>query len=96
MSVRIADDRLPGGGEALRCSIADEGAGIPEGEKEEVFGKFVQSSKTKTGAGGAGLGLAICRGIVEAHGGRIWVENRQPKGAVFSFSIPKSSGPQGR
>ncbi len=56
--------------EALCCSVSDNGTGIPESELEAVFGKFVQSSKTKTGAGGTGLGLAICREIVEAHGGK--------------------------
>jgi signal transduction histidine kinase len=77
-------------GEALCCSVADEGAGIPEAELETIFDKFVQSTKTKTGAGGTGLGLAICREIVSAHGGHIWAENRSPKGAVFSFTIPRN------
>jgi PAS domain S-box-containing protein len=90
--VRLADGHLPDGGEALCCSVADNGTGIPEGELEEVFSKFVQSSKTKTGAGGTGLGLSICREIVEAHGGRIWAENRKPRGAVFSFALPRNAG----
>ncbi len=90
--VCVADGHLPDGTEALCCSVADNGAGIPEDELEEVFGKFIQSSKTKTGAGGTGLGLAICLEIVAAHGGRIWAENRKPKGAVFSFMIPRNAG----
>jgi signal transduction histidine kinase len=57
-----------------------------------VFDKFVQSSKTKTGAGGTGLGLAICHEIVAAHKGRIWAENGPVGGAVFSFEIPLSTG----
>jgi signal transduction histidine kinase len=92
ISIRLGDSRMRDGGEALRCSVADDGPGIPEGELEEVFGKFIQSSKTKTGAGGTGLGLAICREIVEAHGGRIWAENRKPKGVALSFTIPRSGG----
>jgi PAS domain S-box-containing protein len=92
--VRLADGRLPDGGQALCCSVADNGPGIPEGELEAVFGKFIQSSKTKTGAGGTGLGLAICRDIVEAHSGTIWAENRKPKGAVLSFTIPRNAGLQ--
>jgi len=55
-----------------------------------VFDKFVQSSKTKTGAGGTGLGLAICHEIITAHKGRIWAENRPEGGAMFSFEIPLS------
>ena len=76
------------GAEVLRCHVADEGPGIPEGELQAIFEKFVQSSKTKTGAGGTGLGLAICREIMEAHGGAIWAENIEPHGAAFVFDIP--------
>jgi signal transduction histidine kinase len=68
--------------------VADEGPGIPESELQSVFDKFVQSSKTKTGAGGTGLGLAISREIIEAHGGTIWAENIEPQGAAFIFDIP--------
>ncbi len=72
----------------LLCCIDDDGPGIPEDEFEAVFDKFVQSSKTKTGAGGTGLGLAICREIIEAHQGKIWVEKSQYHGARFVFSLP--------
>jgi len=72
----------------FRVRISDEGCGIPESELELVFEKFIQSSNTKSGAGGTGLGLAISREIVEAHGGRIWAENRPEKGSVFTFQIP--------
>ncbi|MEZ4647408.1 MAG: ATP-binding protein [Candidatus Eisenbacteria bacterium] len=74
--------------EGWTVSIADEGVGIPDNQLSSVFEKFFQSSLTKTGAGGTGLGLAITREIVEAHGGRIWAVNRQPRGAVFYFTIP--------
>jgi signal transduction histidine kinase len=72
----------------VRVSVLDQGSGIPPDELEAVFDKFVQSSKTKTGAGGTGLGLAICREIIAAHKGRIWAENRPTGGAAFSFEIP--------
>ncbi len=72
----------------LRLSIADEGIGLPEDELDTIFDKFVQSSKTKTGAGGTGLGLAICREIIALHQGKISAENRPQCGAVFSFEIP--------
>lgn len=75
---------------ALCCSIFDEGVGIPAEELGTVFDKFVQSSKTKTGHGGTGLGLSICKEIMAAHGGRIWAENGEVKGAIFSFIIPRT------
>ncbi len=75
---------------SVRVSVSDQGPGIPPDELEAVFDKFVQSSKTKTGAGGTGLGLAICREIIVAHQGRIWAENRPGGGAVFSLEIPLS------
>ncbi len=75
---------------AMLCSIEDEGVGIPTDELEKVFDKFIQSSKTKTGAGGTGLGLAICREIIKGHGGSIWAENGETKGTVFKFLLPVS------
>jgi signal transduction histidine kinase len=68
--------------------VADEGPGIPAAELEHVFGKFVQSTRTSSGAGGTGLGLAICRTIVERHQGRIWAENREPRGALLVVELP--------
>jgi PAS domain S-box-containing protein len=88
ISIGISYPLADKGAEVMRCRVADEGPGIPEGELQSVFDKFVQSSKTKTGAGGTGLGLAICREIVEAHDGKIWAENIEPQGAAFFFDIP--------
>ena len=75
---------------ALEIRVQDEGIGIPEGELEAVFDKFVQSSKTRTGAGGTGLGLAICREIAHAHGGEIQAHNnpRPARGACFVLRLP--------
>lgn len=78
---------------ALLLRVEDEGPGIPEGELVQVFDKFVQSSKTKTGAGGTGLGLAICRDIIYLHSGTISARNRTAEngvghGAIFEFVIP--------
>jgi signal transduction histidine kinase len=73
---------------AVSVSVVDEGVGIPAGELEAVFDKFVQSSKTKSGAGGTGLGLAICREIVHQHGGRLWAENNPQRGARFVMVLP--------
>jgi signal transduction histidine kinase len=75
--------------EGLLCEIVDSGVEIPDDELEAVFDKFIQSSKTKTGAGGTGLGLSICKEIIAAHKGSIWAENNQDKGAKFCFIIPR-------
>ncbi len=74
--------------QVVRCGIADSGIGIPAHELESIFDKFVQSSKTRTGAGGTGLGLSICREIIEAHKGRIWAESRSSGGTIFYITLP--------
>jgi two-component system sensor histidine kinase KdpD len=74
----------------LLVAIADRGPGLPPGQEERVFEKFYQAAPGS--ARGAGLGLTICRSIVEFHGGRIWAANRPEGGAVFSFTIPLVAG----
>ena len=74
----------------LCVSVKDSGVGIPDNELNLVFDKFAQSSKTKTGAGGTGLGLSISKEIIELHNGKIWAENNEHGGAMFSFEIPLS------
>lgn len=86
--VSFADVTLPAG-PGIEVAVEDGGVGIPEGELETVFDKFMQSSKTKTGAGGTGLGLAICREIIEGHGGTIWAENIPDGGARLVFALLK-------
>jgi two-component system sensor histidine kinase KdpD len=71
--------------DSLLVQIADRGPGLAPDELERVFEKFYHA---KSPAAGAGLGLAICRAVVEAHGGRIWAENRSEGGAVFRFTLP--------
>ncbi len=89
IAIELSEVRAPDCGPELRCRVIDEGPGIPETELRTIFDEFIQSSKTKTGAGGTGLGLAICRNIVKAHGGRIWAENAKSRGAIFTFVIPQ-------
>ncbi|MBI3805897.1 MAG: sensor histidine kinase KdpD [Nitrospirae bacterium] len=72
--------------EEVILSLADRGPGIPEGEEARIFDKFYRTGPKRTR--GVGLGLAICQGIVAAHGGRIWVENRPDGGARFRFALP--------
>jgi signal transduction histidine kinase len=74
--------------QALEVTVSDRGLGIPEDELESIFDKFVQSSKTHSGAGGTGLGLAISRDIVRRHGGQILARNRDGGGAEFVLRLP--------
>ena len=75
---------------AVMIEIADRGPGIPAHEEEAIFSKFTRGTNTRMGAG---IGLSICRVIVEAHGGRIWAENRPGGGAAFKFVIPVEGTP---
>ncbi len=73
--------------EQLLVSVTDRGPGIPPADLERVFDKFYRVLSTSHKRG-SGLGLAVCRGLVEAHGGRIWAENREGGGAIFRFTLP--------
>jgi two-component system, OmpR family, sensor histidine kinase KdpD len=74
----------------ILVAVADRGPGLPAGQEERIFEKFYQVAPGS--ARGAGLGLTICRSIIEGHGGRIWAANRTDGGAVFSFTIPLAEG----
>jgi two-component system, OmpR family, sensor histidine kinase KdpD len=82
--------------EKVRISVADEGKGIPESEIGRIFDKFYRGRHDESDAGGSGLGLSICKAIVELHGGTIWAENRAQGGAVIHFTIPKAPDGTGR
>jgi signal transduction histidine kinase len=69
----------------FRLAVSDAGSGIPVGARERVFEKYERLDDTSPGLG---LGLAIARGAVEAHGGRVWVEDGPLGGASFVISIP--------
>jgi two-component system sensor histidine kinase KdpD len=77
---------------ALTVSVADRGPGIPKGQEQQLFEKFyrVQGERAQSGVG---LGLAICRAIIEAHDGYIEAKNRSSGGAVFSFVLPLERSP---
>jgi signal transduction histidine kinase len=77
----------------VEVSVSDSGVGVRPEETEQIFQKFYQSSINKRQASrGSGLGLAIARHIVEAHGGKIWVESRPGEGATFIFTLPVRRG----
>ncbi len=84
ISARVEGDRV-------MAEVRDEGPGLPPGSEQEVFEKFVRAGPREVR--GAGLGLAICRGIVEAHGGLLVARNGPQGGAVFSLSLPLGEPP---
>jgi two-component system sensor histidine kinase KdpD len=77
---------------AVTIEVADQGPGLPPGEEHRIFEKFYRGPHA-TRPGGAGLGLTICRGIVAAHGGRIWAENRPGGGTAVRFTLPLTGTP---
>jgi two-component system sensor histidine kinase KdpD len=77
-------------GNDVEVAVADRGPGLPVGNEAEVFDRFGRYSRGSASAG-VGLGLAICRGVIEAHGGVIRGENRLGGGARFSFTLPIGS-----
>lgn len=74
-------------GESLKVTISDTGPGIPKDKIETIFNKYEQA-RVKDREIGTGLGLAICKNIVELHGGKVWVESEESKGASFHFILP--------
>ncbi len=78
-------------GEQLQASIADRGPGVPLTERERIFDKFYRVYREPQAADadrGSGLGLAVCKGVIEAHNGHIWVEAREGGGSIFCFTLP--------
>ena len=74
-------------GNFLEISVADNGTGVPEEERSDIFDEFKVGKRTG-GKGGVGLGLAICKKIIEAHGGKIWLEPGEKEGSRFIFTLP--------
>jgi signal transduction histidine kinase len=74
--------------EQLSIQIIDEGCGVPESEMQAIFEPFYESTRTATGAGGTGLGLALCKVIVQRHRGTLNVTNRPSGGAIFELCLP--------
>jgi signal transduction histidine kinase len=76
-------------GDMVRVSVEDTGDGVRDDKKDQLFQKFVQLNDSDESVGpGTGLGLVISKGIIDAHGGRIWIEDNEPRGARFVFTMP--------
>ncbi len=84
--VEVSARAVPG---AVQVSVADRGPGLPPGEESRIFEKFYRGTAAEPGRG-VGLGLTICRGIITAHGGRIWAEPRPGGGTLINFTLPLS------
>jgi signal transduction histidine kinase len=84
-SIRVSVAR---DGNAARFTVRDTGVGIPPEELSLLFERFYQATTTPRDQQGLGLGLDICRGLVELHGGRIWAESELGKGSAFHFTLP--------
>jgi signal transduction histidine kinase len=92
-ATRGVTDRLRGGRPVV-VTVADEGSGIPDDEKERVFERFYQTEAGRAARGrGVGLGLTICREIVAAHGGALWVTDNEPRGSIFHILLPGAVNP---
>jgi two-component system sensor histidine kinase KdpD len=73
----------------VQMNVSDQGPGIPPADHKRVFKAFQRGVNVENGpTQGAGLGLAICKGLVEAHGGRIWIQKKTGPGTTVSFTIP--------
>ncbi|HXN32853.1 MAG TPA: DUF4118 domain-containing protein [Polyangiaceae bacterium] len=83
--LEIRAQKVEGG---VEVDVLDRGPGVPPGHEEQIFEKFSRTSAT---AGGMGLGLTICRGILAVHGGKIWCEGRPGGGANFRFFLPREA-----
>lgn len=82
----------PNGDREVAISVSDSGIGIGGDQLSNIFDRYWQSSHSTIRGRGAGLGLPIARGIVHAHGGRMWVESKVGEGSTFSFTLPVATG----
>jgi two-component system, OmpR family, sensor kinase len=78
----------------VRLTVSDSGPGVPVGARDRVFERFYRADPSRSRrTGGSGLGLAIARELVQAHDGRVWVEDREPRGAVFTVELVSRPSP---
>ena len=82
---RITIRTVRSGNSHVQVSVCDTGSGIAEGDTTRIFEPFISKKRT-----GMGMGLSICRTIIQTHGGHIWARNNPDKGATFFFDLPVS------
>ncbi len=88
-AIRVWADKE--GDEFIAIHVANDGPGIPAAEQESIFEKFYRGQEARERIPGTGMGLTITREIIEAHGGRVWVESAPGAGVRFSFTLPTSA-----
>ncbi|MBI5348609.1 MAG: HAMP domain-containing histidine kinase [Chloroflexi bacterium] len=87
ITLRLRDERS-----FVRIEVQDMGIGVPADKLEKIFDRFFQADGSSTRRyGGVGLGLAICKSILTAHGGKIWAESEVGKGSRFIFTLPRNN-----
>jgi two-component system sensor histidine kinase KdpD len=72
----------------VRIHVLDRGAGLPDGEMDRLFDAFYRAPSTSRKAAGLGVGLAVCKRLVEAQGGEVWAQPRDGGGSEFGFALP--------
>lgn len=85
VATRMYDD-------SIVVAVSDTGVGIAGSDLPRVFERFYKGDRARPGGGGTGMGLAIAKHVIEAHGGDVWVESEEGKGSTFSFSLPLQAG----
>lgn len=88
LAAEAAPGQFADGARGLLCTVLDAGPGIPDDYRDKIFDRFAQIRGRQGRRAGSGLGLAFCKMAVEAHGGKIWVENRPEGGSKFNFTLP--------
>jgi CheY-like chemotaxis protein len=94
ISIKVTD--APDRQDAVRISVSDTGRGIPADQLDQIFDRLYQVNVGDANGQGIGLGLYICRELVELHGGRIWAESELQQGSTFTFELPKDCRPRRR
>lgn len=84
---RVVARAVARGGEIV-ISVSDTGVGVEAADQERIFAEFEQTQHGRAAEEGTGLGLTLCKKLVELHGGRIWVESESGAGSTFTFTLP--------